>query len=324
MFRQLPRPRHRADQRPRRQHALRRPRPQHLPARLDAREPLPVTVGAALAFKRRGEPRVALTFFGDGALSTGDVHEGINLAGVLARAGRVRDPEQPVRVLHAHGPAMRNTNIAERIEGGWCIPCAQVDGTDALAVYETVRARRRAGARRRRAAGGRGADAAHGRPRRPRRRAATSTGAEADEFAHARDPVERLAARLLLDGLSARGGRRPARGRGGRGGGGPRRGRAGAAARPGDARPTASTPRRCDRLRARRRGRRAARPRRGPSSRETVIPRERDDDGADAHGLDDGLRARAAGRRARAPGCSTPQAPVPSSAGTGSTIAARR
>ena len=32
----------------------------------------PVVVGAALAFKRRREPRVALTFFGDGAMSTGE------------------------------------------------------------------------------------------------------------------------------------------------------------------------------------------------------------------------------------------------------------
>ena len=44
---------------------------------------VPVTVGAALAFKRRNEPRVALTFFGDGTMSTGDVHEGLNLAAVL-------------------------------------------------------------------------------------------------------------------------------------------------------------------------------------------------------------------------------------------------
>ena len=43
----------------------------------------PVIVGAALAFKRRREPRVALTFWGDGAMSTGDVHEGLNLAAVL-------------------------------------------------------------------------------------------------------------------------------------------------------------------------------------------------------------------------------------------------
>jgi len=34
----------------------------------------PVVVGAALAFKRRGEPHVALTFLGEGAFSVGDVH----------------------------------------------------------------------------------------------------------------------------------------------------------------------------------------------------------------------------------------------------------
>ncbi len=43
---------------------------------------------------------------------------------------------------------MRNTSIAERIEGGWGVPCARVDGTDALAVYETVRGGRGARARR--------------------------------------------------------------------------------------------------------------------------------------------------------------------------------
>ena len=48
---------------------------------------------------------------------------------------------------------MRNPNLAERIEGGYSIPCAPVDGTDALAVYRAVRAaveRARAPARARR------------------------------------------------------------------------------------------------------------------------------------------------------------------------------
>lgn len=46
-------------------------------------EMVPVMAGIALAFKRRGEPRVALTWIGDGATKTGAVHEGLNLAGVL-------------------------------------------------------------------------------------------------------------------------------------------------------------------------------------------------------------------------------------------------
>jgi len=41
---------------------------------------LPATVGAALAFKLRGEARVALAFFGDGATNIGTFHESLNLA----------------------------------------------------------------------------------------------------------------------------------------------------------------------------------------------------------------------------------------------------
>jgi acetoin:2,6-dichlorophenolindophenol oxidoreductase subunit alpha len=41
---------------------------------------LPATVGAALAFKLRGEPRVAVAFFGDGATNIGHFHESMNLA----------------------------------------------------------------------------------------------------------------------------------------------------------------------------------------------------------------------------------------------------
>ena len=129
-----------------------------------------------------------------------------------------------------------------------------------------------------------------------------------DEFRTRCDPVERLAARLLLDGLPADGGRRPARGRGARGRRRARRGRGRAAARPGDARPRASTPRRCDRLQSTPEVAALARPRRGPSSREAVIPRERED-AARTHGLDDGLR-RELQDAARAAGLLTPQAPV--------------
>jgi len=41
---------------------------------------LPGMVGAALAFKLRGEPRVAVAFFGDGATNSGAFHESLNLA----------------------------------------------------------------------------------------------------------------------------------------------------------------------------------------------------------------------------------------------------
>src|SRR2546426_8660508 len=41
---------------------------------------LPAITGAALAFQMRGEPRVALAFFGDGATNIGTFHESLNLA----------------------------------------------------------------------------------------------------------------------------------------------------------------------------------------------------------------------------------------------------
>jgi acetoin:2,6-dichlorophenolindophenol oxidoreductase subunit alpha len=41
---------------------------------------LPATVGAALAFQMRRQPRVALAFFGDGATNIGTFHESLNLA----------------------------------------------------------------------------------------------------------------------------------------------------------------------------------------------------------------------------------------------------
>jgi len=43
---------------------------------------LPVAVGTAYKFKLRGEDRVAVAFFGEGASSRGDVHEAMNFAGI--------------------------------------------------------------------------------------------------------------------------------------------------------------------------------------------------------------------------------------------------
>ncbi len=41
---------------------------------------LPAITGAALSFQLRGEPRVAIAFFGDGATNIGTFHEALNLA----------------------------------------------------------------------------------------------------------------------------------------------------------------------------------------------------------------------------------------------------
>jgi acetoin:2,6-dichlorophenolindophenol oxidoreductase subunit alpha len=43
---------------------------------------MPIAVGAAMAFKMREQPHVALTFFGDGATNIGTFHEALNMASV--------------------------------------------------------------------------------------------------------------------------------------------------------------------------------------------------------------------------------------------------
>ena len=99
---------------------------------------IPIAAGAALAISMRGERRVALSFFGDGAVNEGAFHEAANLAGLwklpaiffcennLYGEGTPQSKQAPV------------TDLAVRAEG-YGFPGIIVDGQDVLAVYETVR-----------------------------------------------------------------------------------------------------------------------------------------------------------------------------------------
>jgi TPP-dependent pyruvate/acetoin dehydrogenase alpha subunit len=160
---------------------------------------VPVTVGAALAFKRRGESRVALTFIGDGQFSTGDVHEGLNLAGVLRVPAVFVIQNNHYAYSTPTERQMVNTNLSERVEGGWSIPCARVDGTDAIAVYETVRA----AVERARANGG--PQAVEALSLRGHGHAAHDDARYVPDELRAvyEDPIERLASTLLTGGLTA-------------------------------------------------------------------------------------------------------------------------
>jgi TPP-dependent pyruvate/acetoin dehydrogenase alpha subunit len=101
----------------------------------------PAAVGAALAFQMRKEARVALTFFGDGAINEGSFHESANLAGLwqlpviffcennLYGEGTPQHKQAPIR------------DLARRADG-YGFPGVIVDGNDVIAVYDATKAAR--------------------------------------------------------------------------------------------------------------------------------------------------------------------------------------
>lgn len=99
---------------------------------------VPVAAGMALACRQRGEARVVLTFFGDGATSTGAWHEGVNFAAVF-RLPLVLVLENNQYAYST--PLDRQTAARSFIDKapGYGIPGVAVDGNDVLAVYAAAR-----------------------------------------------------------------------------------------------------------------------------------------------------------------------------------------
>jgi TPP-dependent pyruvate/acetoin dehydrogenase alpha subunit len=96
-----------------------------------------VATGMALAFKIRGEPRVAMTYFGEGATANGQCHEALNFAGVrrlpvvfILENNRFAY-STPTELEFAVDPVIR----AE----GYGFPGMSVDGNDVEAVFEASR-----------------------------------------------------------------------------------------------------------------------------------------------------------------------------------------
>jgi TPP-dependent pyruvate/acetoin dehydrogenase alpha subunit len=97
----------------------------------------PVACGAALAYKRRGEPRVAMAICGDGATSNGRWHEALNVSAIY---------ELPVvwvvnNNLYAYSAPnpleFPVPTVAERA-GAYRMPGVRVDGANVLDVYRAA------------------------------------------------------------------------------------------------------------------------------------------------------------------------------------------
>lgn len=98
---------------------------------------IPVGAGAALAASLEGEGRVAVAFFGDGAVNNCAFHEGINLAAVWNLPAVFVCENNMYATEMAFTRATRNTDVATR-GPAYGIPGVQVDGNDAIAVYEAA------------------------------------------------------------------------------------------------------------------------------------------------------------------------------------------
>jgi pyruvate dehydrogenase E1 component alpha subunit len=99
---------------------------------------IPVAVGVALAMKQEGTGRVAMTWFGEGAASRGDFHEGVNLAAVL----RVPVVFVCNNNQFAYSTPLERQTLVPDIgarAAGYGIPGLTVDGNDILAVYGAAR-----------------------------------------------------------------------------------------------------------------------------------------------------------------------------------------
>jgi 2-oxoisovalerate dehydrogenase E1 component alpha subunit len=99
---------------------------------------IPHATGAALASKIRGDGGVSLVYFGDGASSKGDFHEGLNFAAVhkLPAIFVCENNHYAISVPSSKQMAVRS--VADRAVG-YAVFGASIDGTDPLAVYRCVK-----------------------------------------------------------------------------------------------------------------------------------------------------------------------------------------
>ncbi|MEO8657803.1 MAG: thiamine pyrophosphate-dependent dehydrogenase E1 component subunit alpha [Bryobacteraceae bacterium] len=99
---------------------------------------VPVAAGAAFACKYKGNKEAVFVFFGDGATSRGDWHEGINLASVQKTPLVLICNNNQYAYSTPLDKQMACANVADR-GPGYGIPSEIVDGNDVLAVYEATR-----------------------------------------------------------------------------------------------------------------------------------------------------------------------------------------
>lgn len=98
---------------------------------------MPIANGLALAAQIRGEKRVAVAYFGDGASNIGAFHEALNMASVwkLPVIFVCQNNGYAEHTKYAYGTSV--PNVAQRAVA-YAMPGVTVDGNDPVAMYHTA------------------------------------------------------------------------------------------------------------------------------------------------------------------------------------------
>jgi 2-oxoisovalerate dehydrogenase E1 component alpha subunit len=99
---------------------------------------VPHAAGIALASKMRGEDDVTIAYFGEGATSQGDFHEGLNFAAIHKLPCILFCENNGYAITESSEKEMPVKNVADRARG-YGLRGHTVDGNDVTAVYQTTR-----------------------------------------------------------------------------------------------------------------------------------------------------------------------------------------
>lgn len=99
---------------------------------------IPQAAGTALGLKLRHDDRVVIVYFGDGATSKGDFHEGLNFAAVHEAPIIFFCENNRYAISVPQDEQMAIEDVADRA-AGYGFPGVVVDGNDVLAVHEVTR-----------------------------------------------------------------------------------------------------------------------------------------------------------------------------------------
>ncbi|APX97455.1 pyruvate dehydrogenase (acetyl-transferring) E1 component subunit alpha [Natronorubrum daqingense] len=99
---------------------------------------IPHATGAAWASKLKGEEKAFLCYFGDGATSEGDFHEGLNFAGVFDTPNVFFCNNNQWAISVPRERQTASATLAQKAEA-YGFEGVQVDGMDPLAVYKVTR-----------------------------------------------------------------------------------------------------------------------------------------------------------------------------------------